>query len=63
MDRTVPVWPKLEGIAAAGISVAEEGNGQAIQNLKTYASLCKMPWVGSVTGLAKMPVKSRMIKA
>jgi hypothetical protein len=23
--------------------------------MKTYASLCGMPWVGSVTGLAKNP--------
>ena len=53
LDRTVAIWPKLEGKPVAGLSVAEEGIGQAIQNLKTYASLCKMTWVGSVTGLAK----------
>ena len=55
LDRTVAIWPKLEGKPMAGIAVAEEGIGQAIQNLKTYASLCGMPWVGSVTGLAKNP--------
>ena len=57
LDRTCAIWPKLEGKPVVGISVAEEGIGQAIQNLKTYASLCKMPWVGSVTGLAKMPAE------
>lgn len=55
LDRTVAIWPRLEGKLAAGLSVAEEGNGQAIANLKTYALLCKMQWVGAVTGLAKMP--------
>jgi hypothetical protein len=45
----------LEGKPLAGVAVAEEGIGQAIQNFKTYAALCKMPWVGSVTGLAKDP--------
>ncbi len=55
LDRTVAIWPRLEGKTVAGIAVAEEGIGQAIQNLKTYASLCKMPWVGSVTSLAKNP--------
>jgi len=55
LDRTCPVWPRLEGKKLAGLAVAEEGIGQAIQNLKTYASLCKMYWVGSVTALAKNP--------
>lgn len=55
LDRTCPVWPGLEGKRVAGLAVAEEGVGRAIQNLKTYASLCKMQWVGSVTALAKMP--------
>ena len=55
MDRTCAIWPRLEGKPLAGIAVAEEGIGQAIQNFKTYAALCKMPWVGSVTGLAKNP--------
>ena len=55
MDRTCAIWPKMEGKPLAGVAVAEEGIGQAIQNFKTYASLCGMPWVGSVTGLAKNP--------
>ena len=55
LDRTCPVWPRLEGKKIAGLAVAEEGIGQSIQNLKTYASLCKMRWVGSVTTLAKNP--------
>jgi multimeric flavodoxin WrbA len=55
VDRTCPVWSRLEGKKTAGLAVAEEGVGQAIQNLKTYASLCKMRWVGSVTALAKKP--------
>jgi len=55
LDRTVAIWPRLEGKKIAGLAVAEEGTGQAIQNFKTYASLCKMQWVGSVTVLAKTP--------
>ena len=55
LDRTCPIWPRLEGKQIAGLAVAEEGVGQTIQNLKTYASLCKMRWAGSVTTLAKMP--------
>jgi multimeric flavodoxin WrbA len=55
LDRTCPVWPRLEGKKVAGLAVAEEGIGQAIQNFKTYASLCKMTWVGSVSALAKTP--------
>ena len=55
MDRTCAIWPQLQGKPLAGVAVAEEGIGQAIKNLKTYASLCGMPWVGSVTGLAKNP--------
>jgi multimeric flavodoxin WrbA len=55
IDRTCAIWPRLEGKPLAGVAVAEEGIGQAIQNFKTYAALCKMPWVGSVTGLAKNP--------
>jgi multimeric flavodoxin WrbA len=53
LDRTCPIWPRLEGKRMAGLAVAEEGIGQAVQNFKTYASLCKMRWVGSVTALAK----------
>jgi multimeric flavodoxin WrbA len=55
MDRTCAVWPQLAGKPLAGVAVAEEGIGQAINNLKSYAALCGMPWVGSVTGLAKNP--------
>jgi multimeric flavodoxin WrbA len=70
MDRTCAIWPQLKGKPLVGVAVAEEGIGQAIRNMKTYASLCGMPWVGSVTGLAKNPgdiagdksVTSRLIK-
>ncbi len=55
LDRTCAIWPRLEGKKIAGLAVAEEGIGQAIQNFKTYAALCKMQWVGSVTVLAKTP--------
>jgi multimeric flavodoxin WrbA len=55
LDRTCAIWPRLEGKRIAGIAVAEEGTGQTIQNLKVYASLCKMRWIGSVTVLAKNP--------
>jgi multimeric flavodoxin WrbA len=55
MDRTCPIWPKLESKPLAGIAVAEEGIGKAVDNLKTYASICAMRWVGGVTALAKNP--------
>ncbi len=55
LDRTCAIWPRLEGKRIAGLAVAEEETGQAIQNFKTYASLCKMVWVGSVKTLAKEP--------
>ena len=55
LDRTCPIWPRLEGKKIIGLAVAEEGIGQAIQNFKTYASLCKMQWIGSATALAKTP--------
>ena len=55
MDRTCPIWPHLRGKGCAGIAVAEEGIGQAVENLKTYASLCGMKWLGSATALAKTP--------
>jgi multimeric flavodoxin WrbA len=55
MDRTCPIWTRLEGKKMAGLAAAEEGIGQAIQNLKVYASLCKMHWLDSVTTLAKKP--------
>jgi multimeric flavodoxin WrbA len=53
IDRTCPIWPHLKGKRIAGIAVAEEGIGKAVENLETYASVCKMQWVGSVTVLAK----------
>ena len=37
----------------AGVAVAEEGIGQAVENLKTYCNLCRMKWLGEVTALAK----------
>jgi len=55
MDRTCAIWPKLELKPMAGIAVAEEGTGKAIDNLKTYASVCGMRWIGYVTALAKTP--------
>jgi len=55
MDRTCAIWPKLEGKKLAGIAVAEEGIGKAVDNLKTYANICSMEWAGLVTALAKLP--------
>lgn len=55
LDRTCAIWPRLEGKKIAGLAVAEEGTGQTIHNLKTYAFLCKMNWIGSVAALAKTP--------
>jgi hypothetical protein len=51
----VSVWPKLEGKPVVGIAVAQEGIGKAIDNLRTYASICGMRWIGQVTALAKTP--------
>jgi multimeric flavodoxin WrbA len=53
LDRTCPIWPRMEGKRLAGLAVAEEGIGQTISNLKVYARLCRMPWMGGVTVLAK----------
>jgi multimeric flavodoxin WrbA len=55
MDRTCPIWPGLEGKKMCGVAVAEEGIGKAIDNLKTYAGVCRMKYIGSVTTLAKTP--------
>lgn len=55
MDRTCPIWPKLEGKPVVGIAVAEEGIGKAVENLRTYCCVCGMRWVGQVTALAKTP--------
>ena len=53
MDRTCPIWPKLELKPIVGIAVAEEAIGKAVDNLRTYSSVCGMRWVGHVTALAK----------
>ena len=55
IDRTCPVWTKLEGKTLAGLLCAEEGIGQAGRNLQQYARVCKMRWLGAVTTLAKNP--------
>ena len=55
LDRTCAVWPRLEGKRIAGLAVAEEGTGQTMRNLKGYASLCKMRWMGGISVLAKNP--------
>jgi len=55
IDRTCPIWLKLELKPVVGIAVAEGGIGKAVDNLKTYSNLCGMRWVGSVTALAKTP--------
>jgi multimeric flavodoxin WrbA len=55
MDRTCPIWTKLEGKPIAGIAVAEEVPWDAVSNIKTYASVCGMRWVGCVKALAKTP--------
>jgi multimeric flavodoxin WrbA len=55
MDRTCPIWTRLELKPIVGIAVAEESTGKAIENLRTYSSVCGMRWVGQVTALAKTP--------
>lgn len=55
LDRTCAVWPRLEGKRIAGLAVAEETTGQVMQNLRYYAKLLKMQWVGSVFTFAKLP--------
>jgi len=55
MDRTCPIWSRLEGKPVVGIAVAEESIGEAIENLRTYSSVCGMRWVGHFTSLAKTP--------
>ncbi len=55
LDRTVPIWPLLKGKRAAGVAVAEDGIGKALENLRTYTDLCRMPWVGEVSALATKP--------
>jgi multimeric flavodoxin WrbA len=53
IDRTNSIWPMMAGKSVAGVAVAEEGIGKAIDNLKTYSSVCGMRWIGHVTALAK----------
>jgi multimeric flavodoxin WrbA len=55
MDRTCPIWPHLESKPVVGVAVAEAGIGQAVANLRAYAGICSMRWVGQVTALAKTP--------
>lgn len=55
MDRTCPIWPRLELKLVVGVAVAEENIGKAVENLRTYSSVCGMRWVGHVTALAKTP--------
>jgi multimeric flavodoxin WrbA len=55
MDRTCPIWPRLELKPIVGVAVAEENIGKAVENLRTYSSVCGMRWVGHVTALAKTP--------
>ena len=55
MDRTLPIWPLLRSKRAAGVAVAEDTVGKAIDNLKTYTDLCGMEWMGDVAALATKP--------
>ena len=55
LDRTCAVWPRLEGKRIAGMAAAEETTGQVMQNLRYYAKLLKMQWMGSVFVFAKLP--------
>ena len=55
IDRTCPIWTKLEGKSLAGLAVAEEGIGQAMRNIQQYGKVCGMNWVGGVGVLAKNP--------
>lgn len=55
MDRTMPIWPLLKGKRSAGVAVAEDTIGRAIDNLRTYSDLLQLEWVGEVTALARDP--------
>lgn len=61
LDRTCAIWPRLEGKRLAGLAVAEEGIGQTLQNLKGYARLCKIRWMGGIAVLAKNPADAARI--
>lgn len=55
MDRTIPIWPLLRGKRAAGVAVAEDGLGRAVDNLRTYSDLLQLEWVGEVTAMGRDP--------
>ena len=55
MDRTMPIWPLLKGKRSAGVAVAEDTIGRAIDNLRTYSDLLQLEWIGEVTALARDP--------
>jgi multimeric flavodoxin WrbA len=61
LDRTCAVWPRLAGKRLAGLAVAEEGIDQTMHNLKGYAKLLKIRWVGGVDVLAKNPADAARI--
>lgn len=55
MDRTIPIWPLLKGKDVAGVAVATDTMGRALENLRTYTDLCEMRWRGDVSALATEP--------
>ncbi len=55
MDRTIPIWPLLKNKTAAGVAVAEDAAGKALDNLRTYADVCNLEWIGDVSAFAKDP--------
>ncbi len=55
MDRTIPIWPLLKNKTAAGVAVAEDAAGKALENLRTYADVCNLEWIGDVSAYAKDP--------
>jgi multimeric flavodoxin WrbA len=61
LDRTCAVWPGLAGKLLAGLAVAEEDTVQTMDNLKSYAKLLKMRWVGGVKTLAKNPADASRV--
>ena len=55
MDRTIPVWPLLKGKRAAGVAVAADTVGHAIDNIRTYSGLLRFEWTGEVVAIARDP--------
>ena len=53
LDRTCPVWPRLEGKKLAGLAVGEESIGQTMLNLKYYGKILNLAWAGGVTAFGK----------